>query len=261
MCERAERGAGRGWIDRLWLCRVRGERSLRQGDVRSACQSFEQAEAITRRMALGEPCFVPWARHAIVAYLQADRTEDAARVIAWLDDCATRLPCRWIRIAAAAGHAGIAERAGDHAAAQRSFELALQLHAEVRLPLDHVETLLEYGAFLRRRGQTAQARPLLERALELAEGCEAGWLAGQVRQELAVAAARRQRLQRPDVLTPQERRVAELAAQGRSNQEIARSLALSIRTVGSHLERVYDKLGIHSRRELMRLGLDPKRPG
>jgi DNA-binding CsgD family transcriptional regulator len=258
MCEKAEAGTGRGWIDTLWLCRVRGERSLREGDHPSACESFELAESITRRMALGEPCFVPWARHAIAAYLRADRVEDASRVIAWLDDCATRLPGCWIPSAAATGHAGLAERAGDHGAAQEAFERALALHEEAGLPLDHVEALLEYGAYLRRRGQTAQARPLLERALELAEACGAAWLAGHVRQELEVAAGRRRRLREPGALTPQERRVAELAAQGRSNQEIARTLALSIRTVGSHLERVYDKLGIHSRHELMRLGIRPR---
>ena len=53
-----------------------------------------------------------------------------------------------------------------------------------------------------------------------------------------------------DELTETEERVAKLAAQGRSNKEIAAELFMSVHTVGAHLSHVYRKLGIRSRGEL-----------
>ena len=53
-------------------------------------------------------------------------------------------------------------------------------------------------------------------------------------------------------LTPQEAAVARLAAEGRTNREVATTLVLSVKTVEHHLSRVYAKLGIRSRTELVR---------
>jgi DNA-binding NarL/FixJ family response regulator len=86
----------------------------------------------------------------------------------------------------------------------------------------------------------------------MGEASGAEWLAGQARDELRVAGGRRRRRHEdPSRLTAQEQRVAELAATGATNPEIARQFYLSVSTVETHLERVYAKLGIHSRRELM----------
>jgi DNA-binding NarL/FixJ family response regulator len=52
-------------------------------------------------------------------------------------------------------------------------------------------------------------------------------------------------------LTAQERRVAQFAAAGQTNPQIARELQLSVSTVETHIEHIYAKLGVHSRRELM----------
>ena len=66
-----------------------------------------------------------------------------------------------------------------------------------------------------------------------------------------MARGRRRPRESPDSLTPQEQRVAELAGAGRSCREIASQLSLSIRTIETHLHRIYAKLGIHSQRALM----------
>jgi DNA-binding CsgD family transcriptional regulator len=103
---------------------------------------------------------------------------------------------------------------------------------------------------LRRRGQLAQARRVLARAIEVAEAARAGWLAGLARAELRVAGGRRRRPASGE-LTAQEGRVAALAATGAGNPQIARQLSVSVSTVETHLEHIYAKLGIHSRHELI----------
>ena len=76
-----------------------------------------------------------------------------------------------------------------------------------------------------------------------------GW-AGEARSELARVGARRPRP--AGELTPAERRVAELARDGRSNKEIARTLFVSVKTVELHLSHIYAKLGVRSRTQLAR---------
>ena len=251
-CERVKATAtARGeWNALLFLWDVAGHRRLREGAVAEACELYGQLEATMNQMGIGEPCLPPWARHGVSAYLAAGRMADAERVLAWLSVCAARLPCRFPRIAEASGRAQLAELKGDHDQAEASFRVALALHDEVDLPLEEVETLLGYGAFLRRSGQPAKARPLLARAIEVAEAAGAGWLAAMAREELKVAGGRRRRRDER-ALTAQEQRVADLAAAGLSNAQIASQLYVSASTVETHLEHVYAKLGIHSRHQLM----------
>jgi DNA-binding CsgD family transcriptional regulator len=82
--------------------------------------------------------------------------------------------------------------------------------------------------------------------------CGAHVLAQSARDERHAAGARprRDRLSGPEALTPSERRVARLAAEGKSNPEIAQELFLTRRTVETHLTHAYQKLGIGSREEL-----------
>jgi DNA-binding NarL/FixJ family response regulator len=105
-----------------------------------------------------------------------------------------------------------------------------------------------------------RARPLLSEAVQLAESIEALWLRDLAHAELAVAGGRRRRRGEPEQLTPQEQRVAELARTGMSNKEIAQLLWVSVSTVETHLQQVYAKLGVRSRRQLMTNG-DGSRPG
>ena len=127
----------------------------------------------------------------------------------------------------------------------------MTLHREVDLPLERLQTLLEYGRFLRRSGHLQRARPLLAQAAELSEAAGAHWLAGQAREELRVAGGwRRRQHSDPRQLTPQEARVAALAADGAANTEIAGTLVISVSTVETHMEHIFAKLAIRSRREL-----------
>ena len=254
LCQRAEAlASARGQsYPLLHLWHMRARLLHEAGDRAGACELYARIEQVTNRLGIAEPCAVPWGRHAVVAYLASDRPDDARRVIDWLECGAARLPCRWPRIAAATGRALLAEADGDPETAEKHHQAALDLHEQVELPLEHIETLLSYGSFLRRRGQRARARPLLAQALKIAEKCGATWLADQAHGELTVAGGRRGRTcEDPTRLTAQEQRVARLAAAGHSNNAIAAQLSLSSKTIEYHLAQVYLKLGINSRRQLM----------
>jgi DNA-binding CsgD family transcriptional regulator len=239
-----------GWQPSLHLAYWRAWRCLAEGRLSDACALYEQIEVASARLGLREPCEIPWTRHAIATYLGSGRREDAERVLAWLADCARPLPCRYPHIAIAHGRALLAEDAGDQALADELFGQAMTIHGEVDLPLERLVTLLEYGRFLRRSRQLERARRLLAQALELAETAGAHWLAGQARQELRVAGGRRRVKPDPGQLTPQEERVAELAASGASNADIAGALYVSVNTVETHLMHIYVKLGVRSRHQL-----------
>ncbi|HEX6389416.1 MAG TPA: helix-turn-helix transcriptional regulator, partial [Solirubrobacteraceae bacterium] len=103
-----------------------------------------------------------------------------------------------------------------------------------------------------RANQRAAARDPLRRGLDLAQQCGATLLAERAEQELEATGARprRRELSGVDALTPSERRVAEMAAKGMSNPEIAQALFVTRKTVEMHLGRVYRKLDVHGREEL-----------
>jgi DNA-binding CsgD family transcriptional regulator len=120
--------------------------------------------------------------------------------------------------------------------------------------LEHAKALAALGFGLRRVRKPTEAREPLRQALELAGACGAEGLAGQVRSELRASGSRprREALSGVESLTASERRVADLAAAGLTNREIAQELYVTLKTVEVHLSNSYRKLEIRSRRELPR---------
>lgn len=118
--------------------------------------------------------------------------------------------------------------------------------------LERARSLAAYGAALRRAGDPVAAREPLREALDLAHRCGAQALEDEILDELRIAGARprRRALTGPGALTRSERRVAELAATGRRNKQIAEELVVTLDTVEFHLRNTYRKLGIGSRRRL-----------
>ena len=110
----------------------------------------------------------------------------------------------------------------------------------------------DLGAALRRARRPTDAREPLREALDAAVRIGATTLSGAAREELLASGARprREGLTGVGALTPAERRVAELAAKGLSNREIAESLWVTRKTVELHLSKAYGKLGIRSRAQL-----------
>jgi len=127
------------------------------------------------------------------------------------------------------------------------------LSREVPSPPLQARVLLRYGVYLRRRGERVAARRPFADALELAESVGAEIIGTRAAEELgAVGGRQRRRHDNPDALTGAEARVASLAAEGMSDRQIAQRLNISVHTVETHLQHVYRKLGIKSRRDLMR---------
>jgi DNA-binding NarL/FixJ family response regulator len=149
--------------------------------------------------------------------------------------------------AAARCRALVLAQGGDLPAARASIEHALTAHARLREPLELARTYLAKGSIERRAKQKAEARAALRRAEEIFAELGARLWLERARRELARTGLTRSHDRE---LTPTELRVAELAAEGSQNKEIAGALFISVKSVEANLSRVYAKLGIRSRVEL-----------
>jgi DNA-binding CsgD family transcriptional regulator len=139
---------------------------------------------------------------------------------------------------------------GDIAAASRMADYAMIEHARLPMPLERARTQLLLGQLQRRQRQKETARAFLREALAAFEAIGSPLWADRARVELArVNVARTRDLE----LTPSEQRVAELAASGMTNRDVASALFISPKTVEANLARIYRKLGIKTRAELGRI--------
>ena len=132
------------------------------------------------------------------------------------------------------------------------LEEAVQRAESSQAALERAKALVDYGAALRRTGRRRDAREPLRQGLFLAQRCGAVTLVKLARGEATAAGVRPRRtaLSGVDALTPREHQVASLAAQGKSNREIAETLFVTVKTVEWHLKHAYGKLGAASRRDL-----------
>jgi DNA-binding CsgD family transcriptional regulator len=160
------------------------------------------------------------------------------------------LPSPWAVAAAARCRGVLTDAEGDAQAAFAAFERALAQLEETPFPLERARTLLCLGTLRRQALQKKAAREALEQALAIFERLGARLWSDKTRAELARISGRRAG---GDELTETEARVAELAADGMSNKQIAAALFMGVSTVEAHLSHVYRKLGIRSR-----IGLRPR---
>jgi DNA-binding CsgD family transcriptional regulator len=118
--------------------------------------------------------------------------------------------------------------------------------------LEYAKALTDLGTALRQGRRRRDAREPLTIALDLAHRCGATALAERAHEELLATGARPRtpELSGAGALTPSERRVAAMAAEGRSNPEIAQALFVTRKTVEMHLSNAYRKLGVAGREEL-----------
>jgi DNA-binding CsgD family transcriptional regulator len=211
-------------------------------------EALELAEDLSGRMTfITHPAWAPWRSLKARALDGLGRTGEA--------------------IAVAEDNLEHARRFGSPGVVGMGLSLLGRLHREngvalLREAVAHLERstvrlelaagLLALGGALRRSRRPTEAREPLRRALELADRCGADGLAAEVRAEIYATGARPRTtaLQGAESLTASERRVADLAADGRSNKEIAQTLYVTPKTVEVHLSSAYRKLSIRSRQQL-----------
>ena len=190
---------------------------------------------------------------AIEAFVGVGDLAAAAQLLDGLQERARRIDSPWERAIRARCRGLLRSAQGDHDGARAAFDEALREHEQLNLPFDRGRTLLALGALQRRLKQRRAARVSLEAALAVFEELGARLWAEKARTELKRIAGR---TPAGDALTPTERRVAELVAEGHPNKEIAATLFVTVKTVEANLTRIYAKLGIRSRTELARLLVD-----
>jgi DNA-binding CsgD family transcriptional regulator len=187
---------------------------------------------------------------AVEAMIALRRTADAEPLIAALEDNGSRLDRPWMLAIGARCRGMWLAAKGDVEAANRKAKDAMAEHDRLPMPFERARTQLLLGQLQRRQRQKEAARATLRDALQAFDAMGTPLWADRAREELArVNVAPTQDL----TLTPSERRVAELAASGKTNRDVASALFISPKTVEANLARIYRKLGIKSRAELGRV--------
>ena len=181
------------------------------------------------------PAFMPWRSQAALALLGLGERDEAA---GWRRK-ELELARTWgapRALGAALRAAGLVEGGAEGLGL---LEEAVAVLADSPAKLEHAKARTELGAALRRANRRSEAREQLRRAVELATICGAAPLAARAETELLATGARPRRIALSGVesLTPSERRVAEMAAEGPTNREIAQALFVTPKTVEVHLDR------------------------
>ncbi|HET9518515.1 MAG TPA: LuxR C-terminal-related transcriptional regulator [Actinoplanes sp.] len=194
------------------------------------------------------PTVLSWRSAAAAALWTSGAHESAARLAGAEVEMARRTGTvgvlgRALRVSGTvtAGPAGLA-------ALEESVQL---LTASPRI-LERAHSLVEHGARLNALRRRPQARRVLRLGLELAERCGSGSLVERAREQYTISGGRVRPLEPVGLsgLTSAELRAVTLAANGRTNRQIADELFLSVRTVEIHLTNAYQKVGVARRSEL-----------
>ncbi|WP_245791789.1 ATP-binding protein [Actinacidiphila rubida] len=228
-----------------WAHHPRSLAALGQGDFEGA---YRHASALSPAGVLAP--FVPHALWVVMDLVEAavctGRYQEADAHVAAMHkaDLAGISPRLALLVAASTA---IADQ-GESSPAR--FEEALKTPDAYHWPFDQARIQLLYGERLRRLRLNTEARAQLNAALATFQRLGAVPWAERARSELRAAGQGQKRASKKvtvTVLTAQERNIAELAAEGLTNRQIAERLFLSHRTVGAHLYRLYPKLGISTR--------------
>ena len=224
---------------------------LGTGRNESAVVVLERLAKRVEARGLREPSVIQWAPDLVEAHLRCGRRDDAERVLSGFNQLADKTERIWARAASARCRGMLA---GDDEF-EECFEEAFAWHSQTTTPFELARTELCLGERLRRARRRSDARAPLRKALETFERLGARPWAERARGELAATGetARRRDPSAAEQLTPQELQVALVVAKGATNKEAGATLFLSPKTIESHLGRVYRKLNVRSRTDLVRL--------
>jgi len=200
------------------------------------------------RMGYGEPSVYAVLPNAAEALIQLGELDKARLLLSELESRGRQLDSPWSLALAARGRGLLAAEQGDLEGALDAMLAAMTEHERMQGPFERARTLLALGGVQRRRKQKRAAREAIGSAVEVFDGLGAELWAANARRELARISGRT----RSGDLTQTEQRVVALVAEGLSNKEVASALFVSVRAVEANLTRVYAKLGVRSRGQLIR---------
>ena len=228
---------------------LEGLLELSLGDLVAAIPPLRRAREIADEMGVGEPALLVFFLDEVEALAGTGDPVAAGRVLATFELRCQGHDTPWAAPLVLRGRGLVLAAEHDLEAARAALEAAVAGEAELPLPLERARTRLLLGRVLRRAKQRTASHGMLTEALTAFEELGAPLWAERVREELGRIGGR---ASSRDELTPTERRIAELAAGGMTNREVAAALFVTPKTVESALTRVYRKLAVRSRTELAR---------
>ena len=229
-----------------WVAAAKCRVELTVGDPGAAWLAAEPLVKVIEQEGIREPQEAPFLPDAIEALISLGQLDRASALLDTFVQRAQAVDRAWAL--ATGGRCGgllLAAR-GELSGAEVALGYALTQHDRLEMPFERARTLLCLGRVQRRGKRRKAARERLGEALEIFENLGAPLWAEKTRAELERTHVR----EAPTDLTPSEDQVAQLAARGLKNREIAERLYLSPKTVEANLARAYRKLGVRSRAEL-----------
>jgi len=244
-----------GQVHLVWFRLYRGRLRIEIGSLERGVEELLQVGETVRLVPFDNPSSVPWRRWAAEGLRLLDRNDEARS----LADEELTLSRRWgdpYAIGASLRVLGLVQGGKAGIALLRE---AVEVLAGSEARLEHARARVDLGAALRRANQRTEARALLREGVDLARAVGAFGLAARANEEIAATGAKPRKVLQTglDALTASERRVAQLAAGGMSNKDIAQALFVTIKTVETHLSHAYRKLGVGSRVQLRQALLTP----
>lgn len=244
-----------GWAETLvdrhheaWAHWTLGLLELSRADATAAAPHVESALALLDAGGFGHPGPVPVLGDVIECRVAAGRVDEAATLAARLERAASQGP--WARASALRANALVALARGDTESAGQSAAASAAAWDSIGAVFQRARALLVLGDACRRSGERRTAAASIVEAAAIFGRLGAGrWLE---RAETELLRANPRPTHDRDELTAAERRVAAVVAAGRTNKEVAAELFTTVATVEAHLTRIYRKLGIRSRTELVR---------
>ncbi|MEV5753653.1 LuxR C-terminal-related transcriptional regulator [Actinoallomurus sp. NPDC052308] len=235
----------RGWVS--WPLAVLGFAYLSLDDAPAAVEALRPVLELLPLAGVQEPAAIPFVPEAVQALIAIGEPDTAEPVLAWFEKRGRDLDRPWALATGLRCRALLRAARGDPRGALESLTEALKHHERLEHPVERARTLFVLGQLQRRTNQRRRAKETLERARAVFDEVGAAQWSRRAAAELARLGLRRSG--GPE-LTPRERQVAENAAAGATNNQIASALYISPKTVEANLARVYRKLGIASRAEL-----------
>jgi DNA-binding CsgD family transcriptional regulator len=220
-----------------------------RGDAATGAEWLGRASSRALELGWFEPSNRPWTDEYVEALLELGRIDEAVDVLDVWEADARRVGRERTLAHVLRCRGQIAAARGEIDEAMALLDSAVARHDDLGDPYGKARGLLALGVVRRRARQKRQARDAIAESLEAFEQLGAATWIERAKSELGSIGGRT----REEGLTPAERRVATLVAEGHTNREVAAALFLGERTVASHLTHIYAKLGIRSRTELARV--------